>query len=395
MEDDMRQQLALATILALGSTAAYSADTIIGITGAITGPAASSYAPAVDGLRIYVERLNKAGGVNGKQVKLLIQDDQGEPSKAANNAKKLLQDGAQIVVSASLSSTYAPIIAEAKRAEVPVLFAGSVCPKEVFPPADKLLFCTTAFTAEYDSRAAIDFVKETKGTNLKLALGAMAIPVSRGGIDFAEGYAKSLGMTIVDKQIIPPTAADYMPFATKIKSAEPDLIYSWAPWINQVRTFEAMRKLGWQNTFVTWGHLEAEEEMVRLKDPNLLVLGANALFFNGDLPIHKEIIAAAKAAGSTSNPNQLTEGWIAGLTIETLLKQIGSDNSSERIRSAMQTLKIDTKGLRGGPIEFTPTNHFRTTQYYRIYKWDSASNQITIPKNWFKYEIDPAGAGSR
>lgn len=391
----MRQQLALATILALGSTAAYSADTIIGITGAITGPAASSYAPAVDGLRIYVERLNKAGGVNGKQVKLLIQDDQGEPSKAANNAKKLLQDGAQIVVSASLSSTYAPIIAEAKRAEIPVLFAGSVCPKEVFPPADKLLFCTTAFTAEYDSRAAIDFVKETKGTNLKLALGAMAIPVSRGGIDFAEGYAKSLGMTIVDKQIIPPTAADYMPFATKIKSAEPDLIYSWAPWINQVRTFEAMRKLGWQNTFVTWGHLEAEEEMVRLKDPNLLVLGANALFFNGDLPIHKEIIAAAKAAGSTSNPNQLTEGWIAGLTIETLLKQIGSDNSSERIRSAMQTLKIDTKGLRGGPIEFTPTNHFRTTQYYRIYKWDSASNQITIPKNWFKYEIDPAGAGSR
>ncbi len=391
----MRQQLALATVLALGSTAAYSADTIIGITGAITGPAASSYAPAVDGLRIYVERLNKAGGINGKQVKLLIQDDQGEPSKAANNAKKLLQDGAQMVVSASLSSTYAPIIAEAKRAEVPVLFAGSVCPKEVFPPADKLLFCTTAFTAEYDSRAAIDFVKETKGTNLKLALGAMAIPVSRGGIDFAEGYAKSLGMTIVDKQIIPPTAADYMPFATKIKSAEPDLIYSWAPWINQVRTFEAMRKLGWQNTFVTWGHLEAEEEMVRLKDPNLLVLGANALFFNGDLPIHKEIIAAAKAAGSTSNPNQLTEGWIAGLTIETLLKQIGSDNSSERIRSAMQTLKIDTKGLRGGPIEFTPTNHFRTTQYYRIYKWDSASNQITIPKNWFKYEIDPSGAGPR
>jgi hypothetical protein len=171
-------------------------------------------------------------------------------------------------------------------------------------------------------------------------------------------------------------------------------IVSWQSAYTEIAV-QAMRKLGWQNTFVTWGHLEAEEEMVRLKDPNLLVLGANALFFNGDLPIHKEIIAAAKAAGSTSNPNQLTEGWIAGLTIETLLKQIGSDNSSERIRSAMQTLKIDTKGLRGGPIEFTPTNHFRTTQYYRIYKWDSASNQITIPKNWFKYEIDPAGAGSR
>jgi len=117
-----------------------------------------------------------------------------------------------------------------------VLFSGSVCPKEVFPPAEKLLFCTTAFTAEYDSRAAIDFIKETKGANIKLGLGAMAIPISRGGIDFAEDYAKKLGMNVVEKQIIPPNASDYLPFATKINSTEPAVVYSWAPWTNQIRT---------------------------------------------------------------------------------------------------------------------------------------------------------------
>ena len=59
-----------------------------------------------------------------------------EPSKAAANAKKLLtQDNVVLMLNASLSSTYAPVVAEAKRAGVPLLFASSVCPKEVYPPA--------------------------------------------------------------------------------------------------------------------------------------------------------------------------------------------------------------------------------------------------------------------
>jgi branched-chain amino acid transport system substrate-binding protein len=381
----MRYSMLLAVSLLSASTAAY-AETVIGVSGALTGPAASSYAPAVEGLRLYVEQMNKAGGDSREKVKLLIQDDQGEASKAATNAKRLLQEGAKIIVSASLSSTYAPIIAEAKRSDIPVLFAGSVCPKEVFPPAEKLLFCTTAFTAEYDSRAAVDFIKEIKGTNTKVGLGAMAIPVSRGGIDFAEEYAKKLGMNVVEKQIIPPNASDYMPFATKIKSTEPNVVYSWAPWINQIRTFEALRKLDWQSEFITWGHLEAENEMRRVRDRNLFIIGANTLFYE-DLPIHKEIVSAATAAGSAFNPNQMAEGWIAGMTVEEVLRVVGRDASSEKILSTMQNLKVDVKGLRGGPIEFTPDNHFRKTQYYRIFRWDVSQSKIVTVKNWFKYDI--------
>ncbi len=63
---------------------------VIGLTGALTGPPASTYAPAVEALRIYIERVNAAGGVNGKKIHLVLQDDSAEPSKAAANAKKLL-----------------------------------------------------------------------------------------------------------------------------------------------------------------------------------------------------------------------------------------------------------------------------------------------------------------
>ena len=93
---------------------------MIGLTGALTGPPASTYAPAVEALRIYIERVNAAGGINGKKVNLILQDDSAEPGKAAANAKKLLtQDNVILLLNASLSSTYAPMVAEAKRAGVP------------------------------------------------------------------------------------------------------------------------------------------------------------------------------------------------------------------------------------------------------------------------------------
>lgn len=61
---------------------------VVGITAALTGPPSSTYAPAIEALRIYVDRLNAAGGVNGKKIKLAIEDNSAQPSKAAANAKK-------------------------------------------------------------------------------------------------------------------------------------------------------------------------------------------------------------------------------------------------------------------------------------------------------------------
>src|SRR5579863_10090252 len=80
--------LAAASLLPLAGAKAQDAYTV-GVTAAMTGPAAATQAPVIEMLRIYVDRLNAKGGINGHQVKLLIEDDQAEPSKAAANATKL------------------------------------------------------------------------------------------------------------------------------------------------------------------------------------------------------------------------------------------------------------------------------------------------------------------
>jgi branched-chain amino acid transport system substrate-binding protein len=377
---------ALAAAALAGAASAQDAYSI-GVTGALTGPPASTNAPPIEGLRLYVDRLNAAGGVNGKKIQLTVLDDQAEPSKAAANAKRLLtQDNVSLLILSSLSSTYAPVVAESKRANVPLMFMGAVCPKEVYPPAEALEFCTTAYAGGYDSRATLAFIKETAKEPVRIGFAAMAIPLSRGEIDYAEGQAKTMGMTPVDKEVIPPPTADYTPFATKLKDADPNWIFSWAPWVTQVKTFEALRRLGWQGDYIGWGHIEAEAELARLKDGRFYVIGANSLF-QESLPIHKQIAEEAKKGNARYPAEQLTEGWMGGLLLEAALKGAGAAADAGKIRAAMETVKVDTKGLRGGPIEWSKDNHFRTRQYYRVYRWDPGKSAIVVAKDWVRYDV--------
>lgn len=387
----MKRRLAAVLLAVFGTALAAPAGAqdayVVGVTGAITGPAAGTYAPAVEGIRAYVEHVNRNGGVNGRPIRLIIADDQGQASRAAANARKLLtQDNVVLLMNASLSSTYAPMVQAARRAGVPLFYASAVCPKEVFPPADALQFCSTGFGAEYDSRMALGFVQQRSGKP-RIGFAAMAIPVSRGEIDYAEGLSQELGMTPIGKQIIPPPTPDYTPFATKLEAGNPGWVYSWAPWVTQVRTFEALRRLGWQGEYISYAHLVAEEELARIKDPKFHVFGTNS-FFQEKLPIHEEIRRMAKAADVRYPAEQLTEGIIAGMVLEAALAATSWPATPEKVAAAMSGLEVDLRGLRGGKLRWTENNHFRTEQSYRVYRWDAKRGGIVRETDWVRFAVE-------
>lgn len=385
------KKIALATLagaLVGASTIAAAQDAyVIGVSAAMTGPAAATYAPVVESMKAYLEHVNAKGGIRGKPVKLVVLDDSAQPSRAAANAKRLLtEDKVVLLLNSSLSSTFAPMVAEAKRANVPLYFAGSVCPKETYPPADPLQFCSTAFGATLDSQAALDFVKRTAKEPVRIGFAAMAIPISRGEIDYAEGLSKTLGMTPVEKQITPPPTPDYTPFATKLKDANPNWVYSWAPWVSEIRTFEALRRLGWNGSYIAWAHLNAEDELARVKDGSLYVIGTNT-FFSDNVPMHAEVRAVTSRANLQYPVTWLTEGFIAGLVVEAILDKTPWPATPQKVLASMNNLKVDLKGLRGGPLEWTKDNHFRTKQFYRVWRWDPAANRVARVQDWQAIEV--------
>ena len=75
-------RIASVTAAALFTQAAPAQDAyVVGVTGAMTGPQAGILAPVVEMASAYVSHLNGRGGINGKPVRLIVADDQGEPSR--------------------------------------------------------------------------------------------------------------------------------------------------------------------------------------------------------------------------------------------------------------------------------------------------------------------------
>ena len=59
------------------------------------------------------------------------------------------------------------------------------------------------------------------------------------------------------------------------------------------------------------------------------------------------------------------------------------DNAVNQARKELAT-RFDFKGSNA-TIEWTKDNHFRTKQYYRVYRWDGAKTAVV--KDWFSYDV--------
>ena len=357
----------------------------IGMTAAITGRFSAGYAPTYEAYRVYFKRINDAGGLNGHPVEITYEDDRGEPQRAAAAAKKF-GESSLLMINASISATYKPVQTESEATKTPLLFGGGVCPREAFPPAHPLIFCTTSYGSKWDSRMALGFIKEqSAGKKVKVGFAAQDIPLSRIELEFAEQLAREMGMETIPVVVVPGAASDFTPFAQTLKDAGADWVFSWAPWGVEIGVFEALHRIGWKGSYILYGHQPAQDELTRLKVPNLHALTGNAMFTE-NLPIHAEITSLVK--GQTNHPaHYMAEGWTSAQVLEAGLRKCGWPCTREKLAQSLASVSVDTKGLRGGPIEMTPENHYRKVTYYKVYRWDAAKTAIVSVGGWSKLDI--------
>ena len=87
----MRRTLPLLIALFSVTTAAYAADPIkIGMSEPLTGDIAASGTYVANGAKVAVDVVNRSGGVLGRQIKLILEDNKSNPKEAVATAEKLL-----------------------------------------------------------------------------------------------------------------------------------------------------------------------------------------------------------------------------------------------------------------------------------------------------------------
>ena len=105
-------------------------DTIkVGAMFNITGGQASLDEPSYRGFKLYFDELNKAGGINGRQIEVVSYDGKTDQTVCANNTSKLIDVDKVVAISGLSDSNYAFAAGNvAQQGGVPFVFSGATTP---------------------------------------------------------------------------------------------------------------------------------------------------------------------------------------------------------------------------------------------------------------------------
>lgn len=209
------KKLVAGAVLTLGAFGAFAAEPIkIGSVLSVTGPAAFLGDPELKTLQLYVEELNKKGGVLGRQLELFHYDDGSNAGKANSFAKRLIDnDKVDILVGGTTTGATMSMVPLAEKANIPFIsLAGAVV---IIDPVKKWVFKTP----HTDRMAAEKVFEDMKKRGIsKVALLSETSGFGQSGKKETEGVADKYGITLVANETFGPKDTDMSPQLTKIKN---------------------------------------------------------------------------------------------------------------------------------------------------------------------------------
>ncbi len=195
----------------------------IGEYAALTGEEATFGISTDNGLKLAVEEINAAGGINGTTLKVISYDDQGKPEEAAVVVTKLItQDKVQVVigeVASSLSLAAAPRCQEYK---IPMISPSSTNPK-VTQVGDYVF--RVCFIDPFQGQVMADFALNNLKAKTAAILRDQKSDYSMGLADFFIKRFKEKGGTILSDQSYVANDIDFKSQLTTLREQKPDVIF--------------------------------------------------------------------------------------------------------------------------------------------------------------------------
>ena len=195
----------------------------IGFFGDLTGPTFNFGMSAKNGVLMAANEINQAGGINGRQIDIVIEDDKGSSEEAAQVTGKLIERYKVVaIIGAGASGNSLASAPKAQAARVPLIAPSSTNPA-VTQVGDYIFRACfiDAFQGEVMAKFAVNTLK-SKRAAIMLDFNS---PYSRGLTDFFEFSFAKLGGEIVAKQSYSQGDPDYRGQLSAVKAANPDVIY--------------------------------------------------------------------------------------------------------------------------------------------------------------------------
>jgi branched-chain amino acid transport system substrate-binding protein len=331
----------LAVLLSVAAGQATAQEKVkIGVIVTLSGPAAALGAQVRDGFALAVKDLG--GKMAGKDVELVVVDDELKPDGAVSKVKGLLErDKVDFVVgpifSNILQAIHKPVTDNKTFLISPNAGPSSYAGKECSP-----FFYVTSYQND-QVHEVLGKVAQDRGYKRVYVL----VPNYQAGKDSAAGFKLDYKGEIVEESYMPLGTLDFQVELTKISSAKPDALFTFMPGGMGVGLVKQYRQAGLADRIPVLSAFTVDESTLPAQqDAAVGMFGGANWAPNMDNPQNKKFVAGFEGAYNIVPGTYAMQGYDTALLIDSAVKALKGDLSNKDAVSAALK-KSDFTSLRG------------------------------------------------
>lgn len=365
-----------------GGNGSTGGDILVGEYGSLTGAQATFGQSTHNGIMMAADEINSAGGVNGRKIKVITEDDQSKSEEAANAVQKLISQNQVVAVlgevASSCSIAAAPICQGAK---VPMITPSSTNP-QVTKAGDYIF--RMCFIDSYQGPIMSKFASDDLHAKRAAILTDVKNDYSTGLTASIEQTFTASGGTIVGKQSYSNGDSDFRSQLTAIKSTNPQVIFIPGYYTDVGQIANQAHDLGMNVPFIGGDGWES---------PKLLEIGGKALdgsfyanhyFYADPTPVVRDFVEHYKQRYGVTPDALAALGYDAMKVLADSMKRAGGKLDGPSLRDAIAATK-DYAGVTG-KITLGPD---RNPIGKKIIIEEIKNGQLTLRKS-----IDPSAGGA-
>ena len=352
----------------------------IGVIGDLTGPAANVGTESAAATRVLFKHINNEGGINGRKLKVYVQDNHYDPVKTVGALKYLVSRHDVFAIVNVLGSTpmmaVFPMIAEEKIPCLPQINLSS----KMYDPPKRYIFTNTTPASEL-AIVGLDYVaKDLKAKNPTLGILNQDDEYGKDGLLGWKKAAEHYGFKVVAAAAYKRGSTDVSSQAISLRRAKPDYVFLTGAGATVLMLKEA-KKLNWSPIFVGDKNLTHPKTIAIAED------AATGMYTVSDQAQgHESVpgIVELKKLNKKYMPKQGPTyaniwGWANTLILMEGLKRAGRDLTREGLVDTLENFKnVGTKGLTG-PVTYGPNDRKGggTARIFKANMTDKVFNPVT------------------
>jgi branched-chain amino acid transport system substrate-binding protein len=371
----------VAAVAGGNTTGVTDSEVVIGSFGPQSGPAAS-YGAIDRTIAAYFKKVNDDGGVNGRKIKFIYEDDGYSPPRSVTAVKKLVEQDKVFALVAGLGTPNNVAVMDYLVANgVPHLAPATGSSIICCQPLKKTIFALqTNYSVEGTilTRYAVDSLKAKK-----VAVFYQNDPFGKEGLDAIKTELKNKGLAEPTGVSYEPTDKDFSSQALKLQGSGADTLILWSIPGPTSGLLKEIEKLGWKPTTL----MSAVNN-----DPSIFATAGTAIdgvWTASWLPDYTKTtdpkVAAYLDFMKKYAPNEVVGGFSVSGTAEAqlmveALKRAGKNLTRESFVSALESMKDWNEGLPF-KVSYSATNHQGQNAVYL--QQASAKDKVFVTKSDF------------